>query len=175
MQSARFSLFVGAFLAQAFSSEITSWEKYIAYPSSENAKAVQSIQYSEEIDQKSLGEKISADLQILSIQVSSGDLESFRAALRLIKSTAPGSNLEDLMKITGRFIRQNPKAYLEDVKIIGPFNKCPGANFLGQEFVDRDDARTYEINARIKALESVQAPALMEVRNVCLSELKNNR
>lgn len=149
----------------------TPWETYMAHPSPENAMAVQSIQYSDKLDSRRLGEQISADIQVLAVQVFSADREAFRLTLRLIRSSKPGANLEDLVEIAGRYLRQNPKAYLEDVATSGLSAHCPGASYVGLQYVDRDTARSYEIGARVKALESVRDEKLAKLRDICLSQI----
>ena len=149
----------------------TSWEAYVAEPSPENARSVTAIQYSKPIR----SEEVTTDMQLLAVQVYSADREAFRLTLRLIGSTNPGADLEDLYEIAGRFLRQNPTAFLEGIATAGYSTHCPGASFVGLQYVDREKAKAYEIKARRKALLSVNSKSLLAVRNSCLAQLKDDQ
>jgi hypothetical protein len=150
----------------------TPWEEYVAFPSPENAARVDSISYSEQLAAERSGERITADLNVLAIQVFSGDRGAFRLTLRLLRSAKPGANLEHLSEIAGRYVRQDPKAYLEEVASSGMSARCPGIGYVGLEYVDRNAARGYEINARAKALGTVHDENLVGVREACISQLR---
>lgn len=150
----------------------TPWEKYVAEPSPENARSVAAIQYSEPPGVR-LGERTTTDIQMLAVQVYSADREAFRLTLRLIGATAPGADLEYLHEIAGRFLRQNPKAFLEDIAAAGHSKRCPGVDFAGIQYVDQEKARAYEISARRKALLSVNTKSLLAVRDACIAQLEH--
>ncbi|TDM05644.1 MAG: hypothetical protein C4K60_12950 [Ideonella sp. MAG2] len=115
MKHLRTLLFVTAALAlcKAFASSSTPWETYIASPTQQNPKEVQSIEYLEGMDNQRLGEQITADLKILAIQVFGTDSDAFLLTQQAMRSTKQGGSLDDLAEIAGRCARQNPRAYIE--------------------------------------------------------------
>jgi len=162
---------VAACLGHAPVAAATLWENYVAKPSPANAKEVEVIEYDDQVSAKHAAERTTADIRLLAVQVFSGDRESFRLVLRLMRSE-DGANLEDLAEIAGRFLRQNPRAYLEDVLTRGKSKSCPGATFIGEQYVDRESAHSYEVAARIDALMTVNDTRLRELRDACISKLK---
>lgn len=170
---ARSLLLVALALVPQFGRAATPWERYVDEPSPMNARRVSTMSYSSPSEERDNGERLTSDIAILAVQVYSGDREAFRLTLRLMRTTLPGANLEDLYEIASRYVRQNPAAYLGDIASLGLAQTCPGVDFLGSSFVDRDSARRYELAARERALAAVKAPQLLQARENCLAVLRN--
>lgn len=151
---------------------ITPWEKYVEYPSPENARKVNSVKYE---DPKYENDINYDDLNLLGIQILSGDREALKLAFRL-RAESDGAYAEELDIITGRLIRINPKLFLEELKLykknIYKMDSLLG-NY-GQPYVDKLKADIYETKARIKSLKTVNDGKLIDVRDECIKVLNDS-
>jgi hypothetical protein len=142
----------------------TPWENFLNNPTSANASRVTALTYTTE------GSRVSADdLQILQNQVLARDREAFRLAVRLYQA-ADGDNAEALGVLLGRAARSQPEFFLREVAAleIPCSDLSRPLNSPGLEYVDRTEARAYEIKQRKEALRSVHAFRLRRVRADCV-------
>jgi hypothetical protein len=104
----------------------------------------------------------------LADKVLAGDAQAFRQVLAQADVTEPGERLEELSEIASRFVRISPKEFLR-----GESDEphCFGVSFLGPDYVDGPAARKREIELRRSALQSVDDPLLLSVKQRCLEEL----
>ena len=163
---------VAALIVASPASARTPWETYLALPTSENARHVQAIEYSRGAIPEHYG-YIASDLDILAIQVLSRDLAAFRLAYRL-RNKADGGLLEELTTILGRTIRAHPELFLREMASL---SIRPGAlrsilQMPGLVYVDRPDARRYEIEMRRRALARIDRSDLLPIRDRCLEALR---
>jgi hypothetical protein len=151
----------------------TFWETYLEKPTPENAFAVDSIKYSPGAIPEKYG-YWSPDLSILRNQVLGGDHESFRLAYRLILQS-DGALAEELTMVLSHSIRPNPTFFLKHISKLKP-NKIVLNKILlmpGLEYVDRFEARQYEIDMRRNALAGVTDVSLISYRDYCLEIMKD--
>jgi hypothetical protein len=146
----------------------TAWEKYLAKPTPEQAERVNKIEYADP------GNKHDG-LQILQNQVLAQDSQAFRLAYRLYQSPDAAES-EELGALLARTIRVHPQFFLRQIMSLNiPCSKVAWIlNTPGLEYVDRPNARHYEIEMRKKALSSIEASGLSEVRDQCLKEFHND-
>jgi hypothetical protein len=141
----------------------SAWDNYLNFPSPENAALVISPPKSDQMEE---------DLDILEIQVISGDLEAIKLALRLkdwLKLSAATS--EGLSVIIGRSVRSFPEKYMLAINSSSYSKSCVGVNIYGFEYVDRFTAQMYENTQRIKSISSVNNKSLSDTQKICLSIL----
>jgi len=140
-----------------------AWENYLNLPSSENAALVVLS------PANTLNER---DLEILNVQVLSGDLEALKLAFRLkewLKLAAATS--EGLSKIIGRSVRSFPEKFLLAIQLTIYSKSCMVVTNYGYEYIDRISAQLYENTKRIESLSTVNNDTLRNIREVCLSKL----
>jgi len=160
-------------LAWSSVSAETNWEKYLAYPSPEYATRVFKIEYSP----NTYGAKhgyFAPDLDILRNQVLGRDTASFNLAVRLLKNT-DGGLLEEVVALLASSIRPNPNLFLTEIS-----NSEISDNLLkfvlkypGLEYIDRMDARNYEIEMRRVAMLSVEEQSLQNIKEKCLKLIEH--
>ncbi len=148
----------------------TPWEEYLALPSSANASRVTAMTYSP--GKSPAGGYATSDIRVLEDQVLSQDREAFHLLVRLYHSTE-GGLAEDLGVLVGHSARVHPEFFLREVSALNrPCSELAWAlNAPGEQYVDRPDARRYEIEARKDALQGVTTKALLRVRGECLATL----
>lgn len=145
----------------------TPWEAYLRAPSSAGAAAVTVAEYTEPDLQH---RRLEADLALLEYEVTAGEPESTRLAVRLRNQHSRSAAIaEYLDAILGRAIRPNPLAYLN---AIAGTAGCPGVKPSGDLFADRDDARAAELRARVAALKAVGDRDLRRKRDECVRQLE---
>jgi hypothetical protein len=154
---------------------------YCHYPSDKNAIEVMrsvpngSVEYSGAEQEHDTIDFIYDNLGMLKRQVLSRDPNAVRLAFRL-KTIADGAFAEDLDILLGRLIRIDPTLFVRQLKEYGKVNRLDGlVGNLGDAYVDRFDAQRLEIKKRIRALESVSDPALKELADQCIKELKHQQ
>jgi hypothetical protein len=156
----------------------TAFQKFVEYPSSENASHVILLLPEKHIEYRNSPEEEKTILYIfdaenfgmLDRQVISRNREAVRLAFRL-HSIADGAFTEELNIMLGTLIRIDPKLFLEELNLANPvdnlWNDLLG-NF-GPEFVDRFKAQSLEIKLRIHSLKSVTEPSLIKIRDKCIN------
>ena len=150
----------------------TAWEEYLKYPSPENAERIDVLRYS---DGESDSQRAEDDVELLARQVLAGDEQAVRLAFRLRKQ-ADGALGETLDITLGQLIRIDATLFLVALgDNIGDLHRLDSlVGNLGGAYVDRFQAKTYEVSRRIEALESVADPALAAVREACVHELREH-
>ena len=80
---------------------------------------------------------------------------------------------EDLGTVLARTIRAHPEFFLRQLVVLGV--SCSSVRWVlnvpGLEYVDRPNAKRYEIRMRRNALSGVRRPDLAVIRDQCLKEL----
>jgi len=104
----------------------------------------------------------------LADRVLAGDEQALRQALTLADDTSPGEQLEELAELSSRFVRLSPAGFLR-AQAASP--TCFGVSFMGSDYTDNPPAVARERKLRIAALESVNDPALLPVKERCLNDL----
>ena len=146
----------------------TPWERFTVRPTSENARAVREMEYSDKtIDLQ----RIEYDLMLLEVQVTASDPEAVDLAFRILEKS--NSHVAELLdEMIGRLIRINPRLFLRaaqrhravvDGWLVGNF---------GEAYVDREIAHAYERDKRVGALLTVKETALAQVRDECIKLLQ---
>ena len=151
----------------------TLWEKYLAMPDKVNASRVTRIEYSPGgIPDGYLYSE--SDMQILQNQVLAADSEAFHLAYKLLVFYQTGALAEELIMIMARTIRTNPLFFLTSVKRIKPERHYLESILLtpGLEYVDRYEAKRYELRMRFKAIESIRHEDIVKYQHLCLGILK---
>lgn len=169
MTTGRLILAIGA-SAAVLSGEGTPWERYLEFPTSDNAEKVTAISYSHGLPTG----QTAGDLRVLETQVQAADRQAGRLAFRLLRK-ADGHIAELLCVMLGRLIRSEPALFLAEA---GAANLEPSllgqvVAAVGPEYVDRPRARRYEIECRIAALESVRDARVKEQREACVKVLQD--
>jgi hypothetical protein len=151
----------------------TLWEQYLALPTPENAKKVVSIEYTKGAIPDDYG-YWAPDLLILQNQILGGDKESFRLAYRL-RQNSDGGLLEDLTAILGRSIRPKPNMFLSEMLMLNPDSRALRSilRMPGLEYVDRRQAKNYELKMRKAAITSVSNEKLSSIKTKCLQLMDN--
>ncbi len=163
------------FLVSSTSWAETPWEEYLNNPTSDNAIRVNRVEYTTGKIPRNYG-YWEPDLDILRNQVLGGDSEAFRLAFRLLRNSDGGLR-EELTAILSHSIRPHPQFFLAQMSDLKP-NETELRSILmmpGLEYVDRDQARIYELGMRRKALSSVSTKALLPLRERCLNLMKQDR
>lgn len=161
---------------------LQGWEEYLDYPSSENADKVSQllpdsghVEYTGDEEEEKTLDTIWETLSMLERQVYSGDRSAVNLAFHLY-SIADGAFAEELDIILGALIRINAQLFLEGLSNQRAFLKgiesgLPVGNF-GVEYVDRFEAQRLEATLRIKALQKIRDPSLVNIRGECIRALK---
>ena len=151
----------------------TPWERYLESPTPENASYAQKAEYT---DKASRDHRLFDDLELLEVQVISGDRAAVRLALRLSRD-ADGHYAETLDIMLGRLIRIKPTMFLREMKSHLDRDRNPYLldgillNY-GEAYVDKLEAHHYETKKRIEALMSVTDASLSGIRDHCVSILR---
>lgn len=132
------------------------------------------IEYSDDGKQADQGEATTRDLRVLAARVGRGDADSVAIAVRLVRTTPAGANLEDLYSMLGGAAGDSAEQFLSAIQREGDGRACPGVAFLGAKFVDNDPARVAELDRRRRAITKVSSGRLIPVRNLCLKELQHD-
>ena len=141
----------------------TAWETYLKNPTPANAARVRAIQYSKS------GHLSKGDLAVVSHQVDLGREAAIRMLGRLVVThRLSADTVEVLSQMLGTAARTNAPAFL---RAVGPRSNCFGVRPAGDNFVDRDDFRKSEADARASALRVVNAAELVPTRDICLAQL----
>lgn len=149
----------------------THWEEYLSHPTPDNAAKVVKIEYSPDAIPKNKG-YWAPDLDILRNQVMGGDAEALKLTYRLIQKSDGGLS-EALTVILSHTIRSRPEFFLKEMERLKPERLILKSIILmpGLEYVDRIDARQYEIEMRKKALSSISSKDTIIFRDTCLKIL----
>lgn len=172
MISTRFCTVVVAYLSVcAFSSANaagTAWERYLDFPSAENARLVHKMAYSSH--KNDIEEGAAGDLAILRTQVVAGDRAAFDLTYLLMQS-ADGGVLEDLQAILASAIRSQPEMFLLEVGHLNPSEETLKSILLmpGLEYVDRLRAQRYELEMRRRAINALGRKDTRSIRRRCLA------
>jgi hypothetical protein len=146
----------------------TAWEAYIKAPSAAGAAMVREAMYTEQDGRQN---NVELDLKILEYEVAAGEPEAAMLAVRLRHQFELSADISEYLdEIIGRAIRPNPSAFLE---AIARESGCPGVYPTGDLFVDRDELRAAEIDARSRALGRVTDAALLAKRDQCIAKLRD--
>jgi hypothetical protein len=174
-------------VAQENNIDLDSLEKaariYINYPSSENARLFrqglpeQPLIGNFDVDRYDrLFSYVFENLEVLARQVSVGDREAVKLGFRLYNFSS-GLFTMELDAMLGDLIRTHPQLFLEE---LGSSPNARWIKTLGYPLCEsnlnfndtRDAPDRYELEMRIKALESVTDGALVDLRNTCIAEIR---
>jgi hypothetical protein len=145
----------------------TPWETYVRAPTPGAASAVAQVTYTNSSD---FDLKAENDLSVLEYEVSAGEAASIDLAFRIRQQFSRSGALSEYLDQTiGRAIRANPRAYLAAAARAG---SCVGIYPSGDHFVDRDDARRAEAEARIRALDTASVGPTKAMALTCKSQLQ---
>lgn len=163
----------------------TAARTYVEYPSSENA-----LQFWAALPEQPLrgrfdterytrfAEYVFDNLRVLGRQISVGDPNAVKLGFRLY-NFASGIYAVELDCIMGDFARSHPRLFLEELtsSLNGQHIKNLGypvdlSTFLREE--RWKSAHRYELEMRIKALESVTDDPLVRLRDVCVRQIKES-
>ena len=152
---------------------------YFEYPSSENARIFRQ-QIKPEKGKVEPGRYygfigyVFDNLDVLERQVASGDREAVKLGFMLY-SFATGGAMIDLGCVMGDLARAFPQLFLEEL------SSSPNAHLI-EEFgypvlqsrlgVGRQMAYRYELEMRLKSLESVNSESLASIRDACINKIK---
>jgi hypothetical protein len=116
--------------------------------------------------------------KVLDNLVRKGDKFALRVAFKTV-FMSDGAFGEDLSGLIGRAIRVNPTVFLEEAKIFSGYKDrrfAMGSILAGN--IDADDYRPEvvkkEIQLRINSLKTVDRADLIEIRDICISELETS-
>ena len=155
---------------------------YFNYPSTENALRfynnlpvfnVQAAEIKDTKDFLDLIDCLDKNLPILSREMDIGDKNAVKIGFRL-KNISDGALSESLDAALGDLIRINPRMFLEEllgcpnrdhIKEIGYPVTSGGLYYVGQW----PQVEKYELEMRLKALETVKDPGLQEIRDICVA------
>jgi hypothetical protein len=156
---------------------------YIEYPSTENARLFclslpeQPLRGNFDVNRyHKLFYYVSNNLSVLARQVSVGDRDAVKLGFRLY-NISDASFTESLNCIMGDLVRSHPQLFLEElksspnaeeIKEVGYPVVQASLSFEGQ----RPMAHRYELEMRIKALESVTDKSLVNLRDTCIKEIR---
>ena len=161
---------------------------YFDYPSTENARLFY-LNLPEQPQWANIGNNdldrfkriidfVFANLEVLARQASVGDRDAVRLGFRLYNLTGSSFNTLLLDSVMADLIRSQPQLFLEElksspnaqeIKTLGyPLLDAP----LGFE-VKRRMAYRYELEMRIKALESVTDSAVVDLRDACIKVIRD--
>ena len=156
---------------------------YFDYPSSKNARAFcqdlpkHPLRIDFDVNRyKRLFTYVFENLDVLARQVSVGDRDAVKLGFRLYNFSSGLSTMK-LDALLGDLIRTHPQLFLEELRC------SPNARWIktlgypliesGLNFSDkRERADRYELEMRIKALESVKDSALVDLRDECIREIR---
>ncbi len=159
-------------LSVQLSAAETPWETYLATPTPENASRVVSITYSPG-SLRAAGSLDYLDRLLLNQQIRSGDAEAYLLAIRIARTTDSAAGLEDLNASIGGSIRANPAVFLSVAKRASLTEaELRRVLFMtGEHYVDRADAKRFELKLRREAIASVDDSALRGTQEMCLAIL----
>jgi hypothetical protein len=160
----------------------SSFDAYLEYPSPENAKAFldtlprDKIKVYTETANKVVDYIYTfRNLAILENEIWAGDRYSTEAAFRLF-NIADRDFAEELNMTLGALVRINPGLFLEvlyEYKDLWLFKDRGYPVYgVGPGYEDRIKTRIYELEMRIKALESVKTVKYLELREECIRQLR---
>lgn len=155
--------------------------RYIEYPSSDNARVlrqqIQSVRgENKSADYYSLIEYVFSNLVVLERQVAAGDREAAKLGFMLY-NVSIGHNKNKLDCVMGDLARTYPRIFLEELSsshnaiLIKESGYPVCQTHLGQGGI-RQMAHRYELEMRIRSLESVTAKKLRRIRDACVNEIK---
>jgi hypothetical protein len=143
-------------------------------PNESNAKRVTEIAYT--LSKGGISHNYDArDLEILGLQINSGDAAAIQLTFRLLNKS-DGGLLEDLVAMLGHVIRAHPKLFLEQLALAQAHINTIESILLhaGLEYVDRPTANRYELEMRYKSILAVHSEdvKVRQLQNECLKILK---
>ena len=156
-----------------------AWEKYLDYPSSENARKVSKILPDSELvtatnsqEEINVTDTIWNTLTVLERNVYSSDISAVNLGFHL-HSIADGGFSEALDMILGALIRINAKLFLEQLQLNRPLIKRLDA-LVGNlvDYALTNEAARLETSLRIEALKKVKDSKLRKIRAECIEELE---
>lgn len=113
-----------------------------------------------------------ADVAFLEKKVRAGNRAAVQAAFRL-RVRSDGAVAEYGDWVLGSVIQRHPKLFLEELQHAGDFRRLDSIlGNLGPDYVDRIAAQAIVLKARTESLRKVKDPALREIRDRCVTELK---
>ena len=145
MKSSRAVVIGGVLTILAFAARSqTAWQQYVTLPSPENAAKVQVIAHDPPLPEK-----------------------------QMLKNS-DGALTEQLLAMLSRLVRPSPRLYLQALSrnVLAGRIVYGSVASLDEAFVDREEARRYEYQARIRALLSVKDRALRKERRACTGILE---
>jgi hypothetical protein len=155
------------------------WNKYVEYPSSNNALLLSKVisdSFNKKIGLKErdmLLKNIFIDIKMLEKQIYSSDKEAVKLGFELHQLT-DGSYTETMDIILGSLIRINAKLFLETLcsyrNKIARLDALVGN--LGPQYIDRYEAQKLEAKLRIEALSKICDPKLNKLRDECIKSLE---
>ncbi len=168
----QFAIFI-LFSFCASASAETLWEQYLAHPTPENAIAVNDVAYTSGAIPENYG-YWAPDFLILKNQILGGDSASFNLALRLLAKSNGGGLHEELVGVVASAIRPKTNMFLKGVSNSDISNGTIEfiLNFAGLEYVDRINARNFEIEMRQVAISLVKDKNLQAAKERCLELIK---
>jgi hypothetical protein len=166
-----------------------NWERveiaartYFEYPSSENARLLYQV-----LPEQPLRGDVNPDhfyrlfnfmsekFDVLERQVSVGDREAVKLGFRLY-NFYDGLHVMHLDRIMADLVRSHPQLYLEELKSSPNAQRIKELGYpLSDSSFDSEgkwEALRYELEMRVKALESVTDNALIDLRDTCLKEIR---
>lgn len=143
----------------------TAWERYLSYPSPENAERVLLLQYeSGALPARYL---LRAHLEILRQEVVAGDAAALGLATRLLWREEDEELERQLASILAWAVRAQTRLFLVEMAALRPSDM-----FLRSVLVEAGppsrSVAAYEVNMRRRALADVADPELEEIRDRCL-------
>jgi hypothetical protein len=158
-----------------------AFDKYLDYPSTENATLLCDVLPQEDI--KNLGEDYGVseylykNYEILAYEMKCGDKNAVKAAFSLF-NISDGAFTEEIEWSLAELIRIQPKLFLEELELHknGYFIREVDYPLFGEGiiFLDKMRAQTLESEMRIKALESVTDERLRPIRDECIKRLNDH-
>jgi len=172
----------------AFLQATVDWDKfsellasYLDYPSTRNAGLL-SEALPKSPPEEATGDRIRAfellfspeAYPVLKNEIFAGDRNAVEVAFRLL-NTSDGFSTTTLLMTIGALIRINPRLFLEVVleHRNSDFIKKKGypVYSVGPGYYFRLEAQKYELEMRIKALQSVQDQKYNDIRKACIEKL----
>lgn len=153
---------------------LSAWEKYIYWPSPENAREIANT-----IPEKWIGITIDLseifydeDFKILEINMFSGEKEAIGVIYKM-KNISDAAQHEMLNYELGYLIRINPRVFLRELVRNRRYVADIAEIIMNYgSFAPDNRAADYERRARIKALESVNEKEFSEIKEECLNVLR---
>lgn len=115
---------------------------------------------------------------ILRNEIYYGNSVCLDIAIRL-HEFSDGHYAEQLDETIGVLIRINPRLFLSKMNEYREIFEKDGrrwpVDILPPEYVDRLEAQAYEIEMRIKAIETVKDKCYAEIKTICIDQLKRRK